>query len=781
VRGEAAGPERRTPARRPDALTAGSGETAIAPDPLARAIALLLVVAVVGYAASTFLRSEPGYDPLLDGALRLGAHGLAALLVVLRPLRSPMHRRLWTWVAVAVTTRSIGVLAFAIWVRPLDPQPYPSIADAWWAATYLALLIAVALLAVDRRHHRRSVPLVLDGLVAALAVAAVALAVIDPALEAFAAEAGNTLAVAVNLGYPLLDVVLLVVTAGVLAAGRGPRSPAVWVLAAGILLLAVVDVTYLRLTVTSGLTSGGWLSTLSSLSLGASALLAMAAWAPDRPFGEPSSEVLPRLVAPVTASFICLGVLVAASAAALPITAVGAATAGMVAAIARTAVTFRLVRSAAEHRQAARTDDLTGAANRRACNEALERALSARPADGQLALVVLDLDGFREVNDTYGHHHGDELLRLISQRLADAVRDGDLLARIGGDEFAVVMDGVGLEAAEEVADRLRASLRRPLTVGVQHLSVDASVGIAVCPQDASDAAELLRLADLAMYDAKSSGAGIRAYDARRHVTAESLRRTVSELRQGIARGELVVHYQPQVALATGEVVGVESLVRWQHPREGLLAPSVFLPLAESGGLMRQLTLAVLEEAARQTAVWHAAGTPIKTAVNLSVSTLLDLEFPTQLDGVLDAAGLPSGALTLELTEELFVVDPVRAQRQVSALLDRGIGLWVDDYGTGYSSLGYLRDLDGLAGIKLDRSFVSPIDTDHRARAIVASTITLARSLDLEVVAEGVETAPVRDILADLGCRTAQGYLFSRPLPAADLDLGPIAAGRARPT
>jgi diguanylate cyclase len=780
VRGEVAGPDRRTPARRPDAEPGGTAGSDVTSDPLARVIAVLLVVAVLGYAASTFLRPDAGHDPWLDGALRLGAHGLAALLVLLRPLRSPVRRRLWTWVAVAVTTRSLGVVLFATWVRPRDPQPSPSIADASWAVTYLALLVAVALLAVERRD-RRSVPLVLDGLVAALAVAAVALTVIHPTLEAFVADVGSPLALAVDLAYPLLDVVLLVVTAGVLATGRGPRSPALGLLTAGIVLLAVVDATFLRLTVTSGLLTGGWFSTLSALSLGASALLALAAWAPDRPLDEPSSDVLPRLVAPVTASLICLGVLVVASTAALPSIAVGAATAGLVAAIARTAVTFRLVRSAAEHRRAARTDDLTGAANRRACNEALARALSTRPADGQLALIVLDLDGFREINDTYGHHRGDELLRLIAQRLADAVRDGDLLARIGGDEFAVVMDGVGLDAAEEVADRLRASLRRPSAASVEHLSVEASIGIAVCPEDTTDAAELLRLADLAMYDAKSSGVGVRAYDARRHVTADSQRRTVSELRQGIARGELVVHYQPQVSLATGEVVGVEALVRWQHPREGLLAPSAFLPVAASGGLMRQLTLAVLEDSARQTAVWHAAGTPIKTAVNLSVGTLLDLEFPSHLDGVLEAAGLPPTALTLELTEELFVVDPGRAQRQVSALLDRGIGLWVDDYGTGYSSLGYLRDLEGLAGIKLDRSFVAPIDVDRRARAIVASTIGLASALDLAVVAEGVETVPVRDILADLGCRTAQGYLFARPQPAADLDLGPIAAGRALPT
>jgi diguanylate cyclase len=749
---------------------------------LVRTIAVSLATVVALYAVTAFLRPSPGFDPWLDGRLRLVGHGLAALLVALRPLRSSVHRALWTWVAIAVVTRSIGVLSFALWVRPLEPRPYPSIADAWWLVTYVALFVAIAILIVDRRRAT-SLPLVLDGAVAALAVGAVTLAAMWPALDAFARGGGEAAAVVVTLSYPLLDTALLVAIAGVLVTGRGPRSAAIWLLAAGIVALTVVDIVFLQLTVTRSLSFGAWVPPLSALSLAASALFAVAAWAPDRPPpAEPdTSAVLPRLLAPVTASLVCLGLLVVATAAAVPTVAVGFATGGLVAAIARTAVTFRLVRSAAEHRRAARTDDLTGAANRRACNETLEQALRGRSHDGELALVMLDLDDFREVNDTYGHHHGDELLQLVSGRLADAVRDGDLLARIGGDEFAVIMDGVGLEPALEVADRLRASLRRPFTVGAQQLSVEASIGIAVCPQDAADASELLRLADLAMYDAKTTGSGPRAYDPRRHVTGDTQRRTASDLRNGITRGELVVHYQPQISLASGEVVGVESLVRWQHPRDGLLAPAAFLPGAESGGLMRQLTLAVLAEAARQTAAWRARGSRITTAVNLSVSTLLDTEFPDHLDEVLSSASLPPTAVTLELTEELFVVDPTRAQRQISALLDRGVELWVDDYGTGYSSLGYLRDLEGLAGIKLDRSFVGQIDVDPRARAIVASTISLAGSLDLGVVAEGVETAAVRDILADLGCRTAQGYLFSRPVPAAELDLSPVAAGRASPT
>lgn len=769
--------------RRVDAPSAAAATAPVppAPDHLARILAVLLVVAVVTYALAAPLSGAAAYAPELDGAARLTGHVLAALLAILRPIRRPAHRTFWTWVAAAVTTRTIGVVTFAVWVRPQVPQPSPSISDAWWMVTYVALFVALGVLVADHRRST-SVPLVLDGLVAALAVGAVTLTALWPALEAFVREEGSTSAAAVTLAYPLLDTALLVAAAGVLAAGRGARSVAMWMLTAGIVALTVVDVAFLHLTVTGGLVAGGWISPLSALSLAVSGLFALAAWAPGRrsSAGANSGAVLPRLVAPMAAALLCLAVLVVATTTPLPAVAVGFATGGVVTAIARTAITFRLVRSVAEHRLAARTDDLTGLANRRACNEALHAALATRPEGRELALIICDLDGFREVNDTYGHHRGDEVLQVVARRLGDAVRDGDLLARIGGDEFAVVMDGVGLDGALEVADRLRVSLRRPVHVGTEALGVEASVGIAVCPQDTTDASELLRLADLAMYDAKNTGSGPRAYDPGRHVTADAQRRTVSELRRGIAEGQLVVHYQPQIALDRGEVVAVESLVRWQHPREGLLPPAAFLPIAESGGLMRELTLAVLDEVARQTARWRAAGWYGSSAVNLSVSTLLAPEFPDHLDEVLSAAGLRHDALTLELTEELFVADPVRAQRQISALLGRGVGLWVDDYGTGYSSLGYLRDLEGIAGIKLDRSFVAQIDLDRRARAIVASTIALATALDLEVVAEGVETPAVRDILADLGCRTAQGYLFSRPLPAAELDLTRVVAGRISP-
>jgi EAL domain-containing protein (putative c-di-GMP-specific phosphodiesterase class I) len=244
--------------------------------------------------------------------------------------------------------------------------------------------------------------------------------------------------------------------------------------------------------------------------------------------------------------------------------------------------------------------------------------------------------------------------------------------------------------------------------------------------------------------------------------------TTERLRRAIEDGELVLHYQPQVALPGGAVTGVEALVRWQHPELGLVAPAGFLHQAESSGLMPQLTGLVLGQALQQVAAWHDHGLSLTVAVNLSVTNLLDPEFPGQVIDALAARRLPSGTLELELTEDLFMADPARARGAVTALLGAGVGLVIDDYGTGYSSLGYLRDLQDIRGLKLDRSFVAHLDTEPRSLAIVESTIDLAHALGMHVVAEGVETPGVRDRLVELGCEFAQGYLFARPLPAGEL-------------
>jgi len=303
------------------------------------------------------------------------------------------------------------------------------------------------------------------------------------------------------------------------------------------------------------------------------------------------------------------------------------------------------------------------------------------------------------------------------------------------------------------------------------LDVAASVGVALFPRDGADADALLRAADLATYEAKARSIGVAVHRTDPHDANRRRLLEIDRLRRAIEDDEIVLHYQPVVELGSGHVVGVEALARWQRPGTGLVPPGDFLPLAESGGLMRELTLDVLAKALRQGAAWHRAGHDIGLAVNLSVTNLLDLTFHEQLMGVLAESRFPGSHLELELTEDLLMADPARARRVVADLREIGVTLVVDDYGTGYSSLGYLRDLHEISGLKLDRSFVTPLEDDARAAAIVESTITLASSLGLKVVAEGVETPGARRWLRERGCGLAQGFLFSRPVPAADVRFG----------
>jgi diguanylate cyclase (GGDEF)-like protein len=740
----------------------------------AQVLLALLVLEVVAFAVTTVpgIRSAPGFDPIVDGWLQGAGYVTAAALAVLRPLISTVDRTIWRWLAAAVVARAFGFVLFLGFVRLQDPPPYPSLADAGWLSMYLFML--VGLVGLTRlRTLRLSTTLLLDGAVGALAASAVAVAVLYPAVLMLSAPGTPAGIVAVNLAYPVLDLAIFVVVVGLLMILEWQAPPAVWALATGIAGFAVVDCVFVYLSATGGFRPG---TLLQSFSLALMGLVAAAGWLRGRPRAR-RRDPLPNVVLPALFALVCLGLLIYATREHVPGLGVGLAAAGVAVAIARTALTFRAVRSLAEHRREARTDELTGLANRRSFNESLARATGGRRVDHGLAVLILDLDDFKVVNDTLGHHYGDELLRLVAPRLRQAVRSDDIVARIGGDEFAVLLPGADAERAAQVAERLRAGFRRPFRLGPRAQSISASVGIALAPEDGADPVELLQHADLAMYEAKTSRTGQARYRQAMHPSGRLRMETTERLRRAIRAGELVLHYQPQVSLRTGMVVGVEALVRWQHPEAGLVPPSGFLPQAESGGLMPMFTRAVLEKAIRQGAVWHGQGTPVTVAVNLSVTNLLDPQFPDQVVGLLSDARLPGEALELELTEDLFMADPPRARAAVRALLDAGVSLVIDDYGTGYSSLGYLRDLRDIRGLKLDRSFVTNLDADHRAEAIVESTVNLAHSLGMAVVAEGVETAVVRDRLASFGCELAQGFLFSPAVPAEEVVFGVLDLAR----
>jgi diguanylate cyclase (GGDEF)-like protein len=412
-------------------------------------------------------------------------------------------------------------------------------------------------------------------------------------------------------------------------------------------------------------------------------------------------------------------------------------------------------------------DTLTGLPNRKLLLMKVADAIEAAAASGQqTGLFLLDLDRFKDVNDTLGHHAGDELLTHVASRLASVLRPEDTVARLGGDEFGVLLPAVrGRGAAEEVAERIRTALSQPFHLHDVALDLEASIGIALSPAHATDADALMQRADVAMYHAKETRSGIETYDADHDPHSTQRLSLFGQLRRAIEDGELVLHYQPKVDLETGRVAGVEALVRWQHPERGLLGPDTFVPLAEQTGLMKSLTSNVLEQALLQTAAWSSAGLQVRMAVNVSARDLHDDTFCQRVNDALKRTGVPASYLELELTERVVMADPQRALENLTALARLGVRLSLDDFGTGYSSLAYLRRLP-VTEIKIDKSFVLRMDVDDEDATIVRSTIDLAHGLGLRVLAEGVETAETWQRLSDLGCDAAQGYFLSRPHPAA---------------
>ena len=431
------------------------------------------------------------------------------------------------------------------------------------------------------------------------------------------------------------------------------------------------------------------------------------------------------------------------------------------------AVTGLTAAAPADSRRQARTDELTGLPNRRAAFDALE-ALDPRNATEEgIAVLVVDLDRFKEINDSLGHAVGDALLCQVAGRLRAEVRSGDLLARLGGDEFVVLARDVDTEGALAMAARLRRRMQRPFPVGSTELTIDAAVGVALGPVHSDSAIELLQLADLAMCSAKSGRLGTAVYDDARDGHGRHRLEDVAALRRALEGGELVLHYQPKVALATGAVEGVEALVRWQHPTRGLLHPDAFIDLAESAGLMAPLTERVVDMALGQCRRWIDAGRSLTVAVNVSPSNLVDESFPDDVARLLAEHGLPARSLLLEVTESLLMANCDRAVQVLTRLRDAGVGVAIDDYGTGHSSLAYLAALP-VTELKLDRTFIAAMTGSARAAAIVTSTLQLAHALGLVLVAEGAEDAGTVAALAELGCDVVQGYQLSRPLPPEQL-------------
>jgi diguanylate cyclase (GGDEF)-like protein len=415
-------------------------------------------------------------------------------------------------------------------------------------------------------------------------------------------------------------------------------------------------------------------------------------------------------------------------------------------------------------------DELTGLPNRGLYAALLDHELTRSSArGGSVAVVLIDLDRFKDINDTLGHRYGDLLLQQIGPRISSVLRDGDVMARLGGDEFALLFPSEttgqpAIELAQALTRRVLAALAEPFVVDEVSLAVEASAGIALSPGHGDTGELLLQRADIAMYLAKANHDDIALYDTALDGHNPRKLTLLSQLRSAVERSELVLHYQPLINIDSCHVIGAEALVRWQHPDDGLLPPSEFLPLAEGSGLIHELTRFVLHAACLQAKTWETCGQPLVVSVNVSARCLLDATLPETVVSTLVRTELPPHLLKLEITESAMIADPDRSQAIIGRLHALGVALSIDDFGTGYTSLASLRDLP-VQELKIDRSFVTHMLTQTKDAVIVRTGVELAQRLGLDSVAEGIEDAATLTALSELGCTTAQGFHLGRPMPA----------------
>ncbi len=679
----------------------------------------------------------------------------------------------WAWTLLAVAALAVAVLRLT-WAAPEHPRFTGPIAAGLTVGCVLEL--AAVWLLLRHRSPRWAPSNGWDGSVVALGAAAIGVSALELAMNLRRDDAVLT---ATALTPAIAETALFVGVLTALAVAGPASRPQLRRLAAGLATVTLADLLALALNGTPALFTpvlGGTGPHHQARALAVLALIGYAAMglgAVDPPTGRRADRrqrPLDRAGSLAGAVVLACTAIVAAAVISprAPRIGAGLALACLGIALARTRRTLRQVQQTGRIDPRPRTDDLTGLANRRALSEAL--AGDRHPVDpddhgwagwagwaDEIALLMVDLDHFKDVNEGLGHGAGDQLLTEVGARLRTVLRPTQLLARLGGDEFAVVLPAAGADQARRVAEALRASLLEPFEIDGSRLHVQASVGIATCHPTRGEPTDLLRQADVAMYQAKTSEAGIELYDPERDDGGpERLRRT-DELREALQRGDIEVHVQPQVDLRTGLIIGAEALVRWRHPQDGVLLPDSFLPLAEHTGLMRPVGALVLDRALEACASWWQLGHQVPVSVNLGADDLRDPELPGRVSAVLLRHALPADALRVEITEQALLTDPAAVAVVLARWRADGVAVAIDDFGTGYSSLSYLRELP-IDEVKLDRAFIADIRRPTTA-TIVRHTIAMAHGLWARVVAEGIEDEATARIVTDLGCDVGQGIYF----------------------
>jgi diguanylate cyclase (GGDEF)-like protein len=698
-----------------------------------------------------------------------GLEAAAALLCVARGILSKSGRAVpivlglallaWTIGDVLLTSESLGGAEVSV----------PSAADALYLSFYPLAYVATALL-LRRALGRLSRANWLDGAVAGLGAAAVCAAFAFHSIQQ-AANDGSAAAIT-HLAYPIGDLLLLSLVIGGCALLAGNRTGPWTLLAAGISINVVGD-TFNLFQYSEYATRVG--ADLNAIAWPASILaISMAVWLhPGSIDAQRQHRVagfaLPGIAAAAALIVLSFGTLHPVSRVALVLAFATLAVVGV-----RLALSARSLRVLTEeqHLQAV-TDELTSLGNRRQLFNRLESLLARDPGGRpqQVAFLFVDLNRFKEINDSYGHSIGDELLRELGPRLARGAGDPASVFRLGGDEFAIVLADADAAAAEAVALRIQAEFEQPFGIENFTVSVGASIGIALTPSDAVDGNELLWCADIAMYRAKFGASHVAFYDQRLD-GGESQLDLLVDLQGAIERGEMVLYYQPQLDQHAGRVGSVEALIRWRHPSLGLIPPLRFLQLVEDAGLMRALTAWVIDEALAQCAAWRRDGLDVVVSVNVSQSNLLEEGFAASVGRQLDRHGLGPDALVVEITETMIITDFDGARSAIAQLAELGVVVSVDDFGAGFTSLAYLSALS-VGELKLDRSFIIGLSTDRSGQHVelVKSTVQLGHDMGLRVVAEGVEDAETLELVQECGCDLVQGYLVGRPMPADRVHFG----------
>jgi diguanylate cyclase len=742
----------------------------------------LLAILLACYAALKILRGGY-YSTLIDGWMVVAFELTASGLCLARGFRGRSGRAVAFVLGAALLSWSLGHLALTVESVGGATPSTPSLADAFYLGYFPLAYVAVVLLMRGETRPLMT-PSWLDGAVAGLGAAAVCAAFAFHSLLQL--TGGDPLEVATKFAYPIGDLLLLFLVVGGTAVLSGRRKAPWLLLATGVAINIAGDTFNL-------FESSAWASpagtVVNALAWPASILLTSIAVWMRRGTSDPlAAQRPPGFLLPGLGAAAGLAILVFATFHATSGVAIGLAVATLLVVGVRFALSTRGLRDLTLQRyRQSLTDDLTDLGNRRYLFHILDSFFADEDEEvaptRSLAFLFVDLDHFKELNDAFGHSAGDEVLKQLGTRLRASLRDCDALVRLGGDEFAVLLMNVDAHYATTIAKRLTASLEEPFILDAVSPSISASIGIALAPSDATDSASLVWCADIAMFRAKSGGAPFALYEHGEDFDGGGNRlRLAEELRLAIKEGQLVLHYQPQLGLGSREISNVEALLRWPHPRLGLVPPLKFLPVAEEAGLMQALSMWVLQQALEQCAAWRAAERRVSVAVNVSATNLLEVGFVELIRDLLERYDLAADALVLELTETSIIKDFERSRLVIEKLRDMGIVVSIDDFGAGFTSLAYLGTL-AVGELKLDRTFITRLagdEPDRGAQLLVRATIELGHTLGLRIVAEGVEDHATLSLLADFGCDLAQGYFIDMPLPAEELTFLQPANGNGQP-